>query len=299
MSVPDDSVAAKNAFNELKGKIQAACHSFSTALGADRERLVESGEWMLPNNYAPAWNLYRFHRDRVPSLRAKPASNVQASETKGKGAILSAMERESESIMRDIYDESYFGAPMIAFYFSALDSFMEVAFAFREKRPCSYQAFREMDWQSRFKAMFPVDSDARLKPLYEGLYRVKRAFRDPLVHGMNDGRTVLMQIPKFGTIPLTLDDHERQRHFGWLPISAEAVREANANEAFVGFEEWLDQQTFFKMVRRYARTPFPIPMGGARLKELREQMSTPERFDAFLDVEEHRWEDSVNWEGRR
>lgn len=272
IEVDSDSDEAIEKARQLKRKITAACAILDKVLQKDLEEQVARGNFYLNNSYPKVRSLYDAFREKVEDAKSMTTSDPDHDIRD----FLSFWFRQNAEIASNT-------AAMITMFYSYLEFIFDVIFAFQHNKEESIIDFRQKAWANRFKTLFDLSSDPELKKLYDELLRIKRVYRDTILHGYGGKDGFLVSIPLVGLVPTSSELLSTSAQYILLPIEREECD--RILETFDKFGVWLanDPNTQFAII--FAETGLPIPMQEDELEKYRAEMTSSDTFREYLYAE--------------
>lgn len=99
---------------------------------------------------------------------------------------------------------SNYSFALMTSFFSLLEYILEIFYLF-QPRSIGLNEFRKKRWNDKFKYIFPIQQDSRIKKIYDTLREFKAKHRNPLTHGMLSEINYLVQMPPYGLKPISYE----------------------------------------------------------------------------------------------
>lgn len=177
---------------------------------------------------------------------------------------------------------SKYSFALILSFFSLLEFLLDVFYAF-EQPNMEFFEFRKKKWQNRFKIVFTVSKNEKLKRFYDKLVDIKRNYRNPLAHGLRSEVTLLVQLPYIGLVPLSYEYFSQKIYYGIAEIGKnDALKIINTFQSFLDFLKNKEPYRFYMLYLDYG---FAVPMNEQEVLKIKEKMTTYEEFKEYLDKE--------------
>jgi hypothetical protein len=251
-----EAAAALEVAAELKKKLCNACAILDHELVRLRKEEVDSGQFFLDNSYLKVRNAYEHFKAELLAKRTIPEG------TSNLGDRLNAA-------MRDMEARTYSGCAAVAFYFSALETILDIGYALGSQG-VSYAEFRALPWQERMAHSLPVGSDAELGKIHGRLLRVKREIRDRVLHGLGGEQSILLPTPGIGLIPVSYQGTDPLSMISSVPLSEDTLQDVPS--AFDDFDAWLASHEPWCEYVLLGESMLPIPLFGKRREEILKAM---------------------------
>jgi hypothetical protein len=239
---------------ELKKKICSACEILDSQLASLRMEEVSEGKFFLDNTYLKVRNLYEHFKEQM----FKKVEMDSLSEGTSLGVMMN-------TALNEMKVRSYNGCAASAFYYSAIDTLLDIAYALGSQT-IDFKEFRAMTWRQRMSHVLPIGSDPELRRIHERLIRIKREVRDRVLHGLGGDERILLPTPGLGLLPVSYKLLDSMNMFGWVPFSDEAL--SDIPDVFDEFDEWLRTNNPWRNYLLLAESMLPIPLFGKRREEI-------------------------------
>jgi len=177
---------------------------------------------------------------------------------------------------------SKYSFALILSFFSLLEFLLDVFYAF-EPPNIEFFEFRKKKWQNRFKIVFTISKNEKLKRFYDKLVDIKRNYRNPLAHGLRSEVTLLVQLPYIGLVPLSYEYFSQKIYYGIAEIGKnDALKIINTFRSFLDFLKNKEPYRFYMLYLDYG---FAVSMNEQEVLKIKEKMTTYEEFKEYLDKE--------------
>ncbi len=234
---------------------------------------VEKGRFYLNNVYHKLFSIYKFYEQRV-SDAIKEYKEIKKS--KNFSYIIEKLNTEL-SLQRTISKYSF---ALILSFFSLLEFSVDVIYIF-EKPNAEFFKFRKKKLNDRFKLVFPINKNKKLKSLYDFLINIKTNYRNLLAHGLINEVNLLVPLPFAGLVPLSYEYLSKKIFYGPTEIEKDdALKIVCTFRKFLKFIENEDPYKFYMLYLNYG---FPIPVNAKKISGIKKEMTSYEEFKEFLE----------------
>jgi hypothetical protein len=223
---------------------------------------LASGDIIVTNHFKGLDSRYPFFRKLAETRRRefRPRENTHQTQ------MISHLFRVNPAADAALAHYNY---ATIDAYFSRLEHFLVLAFAFGDFAPGKddIRPFIGSDWGDKFRRVFPL-SDATSKVLYDRLHSLKESFRNPLTHGgfEKGGTSFSFQHPDAGRLPVVLSGISESPRFS-LSIGTHATFET-ATALFDECDSWF-QDVAASKAWTYAMSGLDLQFDAAEIQHLR------------------------------
>ena len=164
-------------------------------------------------------------------------------------------------------------------FFSLLEYILEIFYLF-QPREVLLEEFRKKRWFKKFKYIFPVQHDIKIKKIYDALRDFKGKYRNPLTHGMISSVNYLIPMPPYGLKPISHDYLTGEVQFRDVQI-----RKEDALEIIGTFEDLLDyivEINPYNFYTLFLHFDFPIPINVTEINKIKSNMGDLEDFWGYI-----------------
>lgn len=178
---------------------------------------------------------------------------------------------------------------LILSFFSILEFILDVFFIF-ENHKKKFLEFKKEKWIKRFKIVFNLKNNIKIKKLYDELINIKNNYRNPLSHGLYNEVNILVFLPTIGLVPLSYEYLLNKVQYNYIEIKKEdALYILRIFKEFFKIIENEEPYNFYNLFLNYG---FPIPVNKNELSKIKNKMTTYEEFKEYLD-KRSRYEDMI------
>lgn len=249
--------------SELYRRINSALRLVEQELLAPAaQAALASGDIIVTNHFKGLDSRYCFFRKLAETRQREFRPPKNSHETQMRSHLFRFNPAADASL-------AHYNYATIDAYFSRLEHFLVLAFAFGDFAPGSddIRRFIGSDWGDKFRRVFPL-SDATSKALYDRLHSLKESFRNPLTHGgfEKGGTSFWFQHPTAGRLPVVLSEISESPQFSFL-IGTHATFET-ATALFDECDSWFRDVAASK-AWTYAMSDLDLPFDAAAIQRLR------------------------------
>jgi hypothetical protein len=270
--VPDGVV------KQVIAKIQSASRHADELLALELKKEIDAERFWIHNAYEGLKEAFGFYcletQASIKSLQeVRDRHSAESLNVKDWSKRWTQL-RKAEALV------SYRAFPVLVSFFSLLDFLFDAFYAF-ERPQISFNDFRNLSWQERFKAVIPIPPGSEIVGIYEKLVRIKAQFRNPLTHGLTNETSLLAPVAFAGLVPVSYEHLESSVHFGHLTVSDTVA--AEAMQAFGDALGFFSRAEPFAYYMLYLESGFSIPIELSEIDGLKVEMRTLEGFQAYLE----------------
>ncbi len=243
--------------NELLGKIRCAANIADDILKENCLDQIKNKNFWIKNNYHELMSLYNYYKKELQSKLKHPNSRYYTDE------IL------------------YKTIPLIISFYSFLEFFLDVVFAF-SKKEITLKDFRNLRWQERFKYVINVDPTQDINPIYEDLVNIKKNIRNPIMHGLGNETGLLVHNKYEGLIPLSFRSYGEK-----IELNFSCFKDHDSYEIIRTFDNFIHFITYTKPYSYYIlylKASMEIPIDEQHINEIKKHMKTKKEFNDFLQT---------------
>ena len=257
--------------------LQKCCSVAESFLTAEVEAQLSSARITITNQYHRFDDAYQFFRESAKSAYAgrSPAPVVTKADS---GTATSGQ------LFRPQKQGGYLASAMLDSYFSKLEHQLVLisAFSSLEMENGGLQRFVGDRWDTKFKALFDLQSDHAAKLVYDDLKRIKEDLRNPAAHGgfLKNGASFFFHSTA-GALPVLLTRTNTDFEFHISPVPPSTFEQVC---------DVLDKTDAFLQKCRLARA-FQFVMAGLDVafdpesRRAYQEAAASDDFEAFIDHE--------------
>lgn len=168
---------------------------------------------------------------------------------------------------------------LISIFFSLLEFILESFYLFGP-RPEKFINFEKERWYDKFKLVFPIKTNEKLKKIYDELGHIKKEYRNPLIHGLIGDICLLIPLSGIGLVPISYEYLTDNVAFGLTEISSKNCYKIK--EVFESFLNLLNNMEPYKYYLLYFEFEFPIPINKNNILKIKNQMTSYDEFKEDL-----------------
>ncbi len=304
--IKEDSIIYKTALI-LKKKIKIASKLYNNYFINEMldEKKIEN--YFLFSSYNKLLNIYEFFKNKLK----KSIKDLEKLKEKGKNEDFRVNFKKSFEKEIDVLDikskykifdiefntekarlrraNSNYTFALISIFFSLLEFILESFYLFGP-RPKEFVDFKKEYWQNKFKIVFPINTNKKLKKIYDNLGQIKKKYRNPLIHGLTGDINLLIPLSGAGLVPLSYEYLTDSVTFGLTEISLKNCYEIK--EEFESFLNLLNNMEPYKYYLLYFEFEFPIPINRNKILEIKNQMTSYDEFKEEL-IDRTKYEDMI------
>ncbi|MFW9998031.1 MAG: hypothetical protein ACFFD4_38670, partial [Candidatus Odinarchaeota archaeon] len=149
-------------------------------------------------------------------------------------------------------------------------------------------------WDALYKRVLDFNHDRKLEEMYYDLQKIKRKYRNPLAHGLNDEISLLVPFLGKYLVPSSYHLLNNNLYHGLFQFEKE-----EANEIITSFDKFfvaLESIDPFTCHMAYLKSGMNIPMDVNELKELKSRMTSCKEFNEYIERELYKQEKIINRE---
>jgi hypothetical protein len=269
---------AKEIVKELKGKIPKAARVVDKLLYKELKPEVEKENFYLTNVYHKLSSLYSFYAEKIKET----ITDYEKFESKKEK--LKSSPHIAKTLNTRVGFESTilnYSFSLILSFFSILEFILDVLYAF-EQPSIKYTEYKKRYWNERFKIVFDIKSNKKIKLLFDEFIRIKEDYRNPLSHGLTNEVNLLVHLPNTGLIPLSYEYLSHTAHFSFFGIKEQDAK--RLIETFSQFFDFLKQEKPYLYYMHFLEYSFPIPLASKEIAKIKSYMTSYEDFKEHLYV---------------
>jgi len=264
---------------EIQNKIIKASKVLDKILYNELKSEIENGNFYLHNLYHKLYSIYCFYEEKFLETIKE---YEEFEKEKGKHITIHNLVDIWNTRLKFEKEISKYSFALILSFFSLLEFLLDVFYAF-EQPNMEFFEFRKKKWHNRFKIVFTISKNEKLKRLYDKLVDIKRNYRNPLAHGLRSEVTLLVQLPYIGLVPLSYEYFSQKIYYGIAEIGKnDALKIINTFQSFLDFLKNKEPYRFYMLYLDYG---FAVPMNEQEVLKIKEKMTTYEEFKEYLDKE--------------
>jgi hypothetical protein len=261
---------------EIVSKIKKSSAILDKFLQLELSFQILKGDFYIRNQLNRMLGIYKFYTKLVRKELHKSKVNDKFSSSSKKTRIAKVL----NPIIRRNKKISIFGLTCIVFYYSLLEFIFDLIYTFEKADPAHFFTFKKNKFKERFKEIFPIDKNKKLKSFYEELLNIKRKYRDSIVHGLTDANISLLVSSKVGLVPLSYEFLSQTVYFGLFEIDVDEV--GKILNLFEDFYKWLRANLPYKFYLKYAEAGLEIPFDQSEVNKIKSYMKSEKIFSKYI-----------------
>lgn len=265
---------------EIRNKIIKASKVLDRILYKDLKTEVGKGKFYLNNVFRKLSSIYYFYEEKtLDAIKKYEEIERNESDTKNYEKISDYITIQNTKLIHERIISNYSFALMPSF-FSLLEFLLDVIYAFQQPA-IKFSDYKNERWNERFKLVFGLDSNKKLKWLYDELINIKNNYRNPLIHGLINEVNLLVPLPYIGLVPLSYEYLSRKTHYGIVEIKKDNA--LNIIKIFKEFLKFMKTKKPYKFYMLYLSYDFPIPMDPKDIYKIKKEMTAYKNFKEYLE----------------
>jgi len=293
----DHTEEGKKVADEIKERISKACKVLDEVLYQELKQKVDIGDYHINNAHRKLVDIFEFHLDRTreviigydlamkkigkmkpPNLKPPkmPRKGIGIVRNTGLSKYLNTVYRLRTQSARAITSHCF---AMITSFYSLTEFLLEAIYAFERSR-LPLEDFRKLEWNERFKLLFPIDNNKELRQFYNSFIDIKRNYRNPLTHGLADEAGRLVWLDFAGLVPLSYHYLSTKLNYDEVQIAKEDA--LVIMETFTKFLSFIESNEPYRYYLRYLSYGFPIPMNPKQIQKYKAEMTSFENFEEYM-----------------
>ena len=271
----NDNSINKEIAEELIHKIKIASKLIDKELSSNLKVEISKDNFYLKNSYNELISIYEFYREKYiekkRELENLDSENKHTKISKFTDFVNKELELERES--------QYYIFSLVTSFFS-LSEFVLISILSFSEENISYKRFGELSWSERFLKVFNVKSDNRIHKIYDSLLEIRKDYRNPLSHGLwSRYEELLVPLAGVGLIPISYEFSKKTLLFSLnLGVSKEKIL-----KTFDEFFNYINSDSWFKLIIKYLKFSFPIPFNKKEIKKIKIFMKNENDFTQYLE----------------
>lgn len=249
----DKATEAKKIIPEIVAKIKCASNSADKLLQDKFLENISNKKFWIKNNYHELMTLYTYYKKEVKSK-------------------IKYRNYTTEILYKTI--------PMIISFYSFLEFFLDVVFAFSNMQ-MSLKDFRNLIWQERFKLLIKVNQTQKITPIYDKLVNIKNNYRNPIMHGLGNESGLIVSSKYEGLVPISYKLYGKR-----IELSFFSFKEHNSVEIMETFDEFIHfikRNKPYSFYVQYLESRFEIPVDSETIEQIKSKMTNKKNFNEYLE----------------
>ena len=170
-----------------------------------------------------------------------------------------------------------------------MELILEIFYLF-QPRKIGLKDFKSKRWESKFKYIFSIQTDKRIKKIYDSFREIKSKYRNPLSHGLLNEINYLIPVPLYGLKPISYEYLTDEIHYREIQIQKEDASQLRNN--FDDFLNYIKKTSPYNYYTLYLKMDFQVPIKEEKIKELKNEMTSIEDFFDYLQ-DKSEYEDAI------
>lgn len=248
-----DIEKAKLNLPNIIGKIKECSHYADKLLQEEFKIDIQNDKFWIKNNYHSLMNMYLYYKKELKNK-------------------IKRHEDKSHVLYKTI--------PLIISFFSFLEFFLDVVYAFSDSE-MNFIDFRKMPWQDRFKEVINVNDNQKVTPIYTKLVSIKSEYRNPLMHGLTNESSLIVSSPYEGLVPISFTHLEGKLELGLYSFKINnSIEILECFDMFIRFIKRNKPYSFYVM---YLDTRFEIPINNEQIQRIKKHMTSKKVFNDYIN----------------
>jgi hypothetical protein len=254
---------------EIQNKILKALLLLDKVLAIELEQEIKQENFYLNNAYVKLYLIFKFYESKLNDSIKR--INITQKQNRLTANILNMFFKTHEEIV------SYCFALMTSFF--SLTEFIFDVFYLFEPKSVSRKDFNIKKWDEKFKFLFPIEKNTKLKSLYDDIINIKNNYRNPLTHGLPNRDAYLIPIAN-KLIPYSYKNLDKVYHRFFIIEKEEAI---NILSVFNQFLTFIENNDPYRSYTYFIKYTFPIPASREKIDAIRQKMKDFEAFKEYID----------------
>ncbi len=258
------------AHKEIQSKLLKASLLLDRVLAMELEQEINKGNYYLNNAYVKLYPIFRFYESKLKE-------SIERSDHAQKYDMIIDILNVTFGSGKEIGNYCF---ALMGSFFSLTEFIFEVIYLFEPKNS-SLEDFSARKWHEKFKLLFPIEKNPKLKSMYDYFIGVKNNYRNPLSHGLLNKDAYL--IPIAGKlIPYSYKNLNKVYHQFFVVEKQEAIDILSVFNQFLTFIESNDP---YRCYMYFIKHGFPIPAKKEEIEILKRKMIDFKAFKEYIDSE--------------
>jgi len=264
----------------IRDKVIKASKVLDRALHSILKARLEKEKFYLKNVYHKLSSIYEFYEKKVlGALKKDKKFEEDKKKVKGIPDILRIINTRSARMKVISEMISNYTFALILSFFSLLEFLLDVIYAFEQPNKKFFE-FRKERLDDRFKLLFPINKNKKLKHFYDEFLNIKTNYRNPLAHGLTSEVNLLVPLSRTRLVPLSYEYLSDSPHYGFVEIEQEDA--VKIMGTFTRFLKFMKNEEPYRFYMLYVTFSFPIPIESKEISEIKKRMTTYRYFKKYL-----------------